>query len=88
MNELTLANRAANWPRLKTLVLDGVSSPITKRVYNQSPGPDSPRPRWAPGRVALKARRSGAVSINVRIIAGREPGPSTGRTVDYWRPSC
>lgn len=34
MNELVLANRAANWQRLKGLVLDSVSSPITKRVYN------------------------------------------------------
>jgi Recombinase zinc beta ribbon domain len=34
MNELALANRAADWRRLKTLVLDSVSSPITKRVYN------------------------------------------------------
>jgi hypothetical protein len=32
MNELVLANRAADWRRLKMLVLD--SSPITKRVYN------------------------------------------------------
>ena len=34
MNELTLANKAADWRRLKALVLDSVSSPITKRVYN------------------------------------------------------
>jgi hypothetical protein len=34
MNDLTLANRAADWHRLKALVLDSVSSPITKRVYN------------------------------------------------------
>jgi hypothetical protein len=34
MNELTLANKMTNWRRLKTLVLDSVSSPITKRVYN------------------------------------------------------
>jgi hypothetical protein len=34
MNELTLANKAADWHRLKALVLDSVSSPITKRVYN------------------------------------------------------
>jgi hypothetical protein len=33
MNELVLANRAADWRRLKMLVLDSVSSPITKRVY-------------------------------------------------------
>src|SRR5450432_3504068 len=34
MNELVLANRAADWHRLKALVLDSVSSPITRRVYN------------------------------------------------------
>jgi hypothetical protein len=34
MNELTLVNRASDWQRLKALVLDSVSSPITLRVYN------------------------------------------------------
>jgi hypothetical protein len=34
MNEIVLANLAADWRRLKMLVLDSVSSPITKRVYN------------------------------------------------------
>ncbi len=34
MNELVLADRAAGWRRLKVLVLDSVSSPITRRVYN------------------------------------------------------
>ena len=34
MNEIALANRAADWCRLKALVLDSVASPITKRVYN------------------------------------------------------
>jgi hypothetical protein len=29
-----VANRASDWRRLKALVLDSVSSPITKRVYN------------------------------------------------------
>ena len=33
MNELTLANRASDWHRLKALVLDSVSSPITRWVY-------------------------------------------------------
>jgi hypothetical protein len=36
MNELTLTNKAADWRRLKALVLDSVSSPITRRLY--SPG--------------------------------------------------
>ncbi len=34
MNELVVADRAADWRRLKALVLDSVSSPNTKRVYN------------------------------------------------------
>jgi hypothetical protein len=34
MNELVLANRAADWRRLKMLVLDSVSSLIARRVYN------------------------------------------------------
>ena len=34
MNDLAVADRAADWRRLKALVLDSVSSPITKRVYN------------------------------------------------------
>jgi hypothetical protein len=32
MNALILADRAAEWRRLKALVLDSVSSPITQRV--------------------------------------------------------
>ena len=34
MNEIAVVERATNWRRLKALVLDSVSSPITKRVYN------------------------------------------------------
>ncbi len=34
MNELTLASQAAGWHRLKALVLDLVSWPTTRRVYN------------------------------------------------------
>ena len=34
MNELVPAKRVADWRRLKALVLDSVSSPITRRVYN------------------------------------------------------
>jgi hypothetical protein len=33
MNELTVVDKAAEWRRMKSLVLDSVSSPITKRVY-------------------------------------------------------
>jgi len=34
MNEIAVVERTASWRRLKALVLDSVSSPITKRVYN------------------------------------------------------
>ena len=57
MNDLIVVPQTSQWHRLKALVLDSVSSPITKRVYNlgldeffawyrsRSPGPASPRRR-------------------------------------------
>jgi hypothetical protein len=36
MNELTVVEKVPEWQRLKALVLDSVSSPITKRVYNMA----------------------------------------------------
>src|SRR5512133_148801 len=83
MNELVLADRAAEWRRLKSLVLDSVSSPITRRVYNLGldeffewyggePRPGFTKATVAAWRVALEARGLGAVSINVRITAVRK----------------
>ena len=34
MNGLVAAPKAGDWSRLKALVLDSVSPPITRRVYN------------------------------------------------------
>jgi hypothetical protein len=58
MNDLVAIEKIAQWEKLKALVLDGVSSPITKRVYNMalrvpglvpaSAGPGFTRPRSAP----------------------------------------
>ena len=36
MNDLVLAPKAADRFKLKALVLDSVSSPITRRVYNMA----------------------------------------------------
>ncbi len=36
MNDLVAVEKIAQWEKLKTLVLDSVSSPITKRVYNMA----------------------------------------------------
>ena len=36
MNDLIVVEKIAQWQKLKALVLDSVSSPITKRVYNMA----------------------------------------------------
>src|SRR6476620_7143468 len=83
MNELVLANRTADWSRLKALVLDSVSSPITRRVYNlgldeffawygQEPRAGFTKATVSAWRVFLEARGLGTVSINVRITAVRK----------------
>jgi site-specific recombinase XerD len=83
MNDLVVADRAADWRRLKALVLDSVSSPITKRVYNlgldeffawysQEPRAGLTKATVSAWRVALEARGLGSVSINVRITAVRK----------------
>jgi hypothetical protein len=36
MNQLIVAEKLTDWQRLKALVLDSVSSPITHRMYNQA----------------------------------------------------
>src|SRR5262245_57916766 len=83
MNELVLANRAGDWHRLKALVLDSVSSPITRRVYNlgldefiawygQEPRLGFTKATVSAWRVALEARGLGSISINVRITAVRK----------------
>jgi site-specific recombinase XerD len=83
MTDLIVVPQAAQWRRLKSLVLDSVSSPITKRVYNlgldeffewfgREPRPGFTKATVSAWRVALEARGLGAVSINVRITAVRK----------------
>src|SRR5450756_3013101 len=83
MTDLTVVPQAAHWQRLKRLVLDSVSSPITRRVYNlglneffewygREPRPGFTKATVCAWRVALELRGLGAVSINVRITAVRK----------------
>src|SRR5215471_10151643 len=83
MNELVIVDKATEWRRLKALVLDSISSPITKRVYNlgldefiewymQEPRPGFTKAAVAAWRVDLEARRLGPISINVRLTAVRK----------------
>src|SRR5258708_7737283 len=83
MNDLVIVKQESDWRRLKALVLDSVSSPITRRVYNlgldeffawyeQEPRAGFTKATVSAWRVALEARGLGAVSINVRITAVRK----------------
>ena len=84
MTQLVVADRASEWRRLKSLVLDSVSSSITKRVYNLGLDEfiawytaEPPQAGFTKGtvmawRVALEARGLGPISINVRITAVRK----------------
>jgi len=83
MTDLIVVPQPSQWLRLKSLVLDSVSSPITKRVYNLGldeffawyglePRAGFTKATVASWRVALEARGLGAVSINVRITAVRK----------------
>src|SRR6266403_1275047 len=84
MNDLVVAEKIAQWQRLKALVLDSVSSPITRRVYSMALDEflnwfrQEPRPggfckatvsAW---RASLEARRLGSSSIIIRMSAIRK----------------
>ena|ERR1700687_3126429 len=77
MKDLILADKAANWQRLKALVLDSVSSPITKRVYNL--GLDEfiewfgKEPR--PGFTKAQKNSSSARRVFLKNCSSGRPGP-------------
>jgi len=81
MNELAVAKRTAEWQRLKPLVLDSVSSPITKRVYNMAldeffqwydAEPRGGFTKATVSAVSLEERKLGSSSIIVRMSAIRK----------------
>jgi site-specific recombinase XerD len=83
MTDLIAVQRIAGWEKLKTLVLDSVSSPITKRVYNmaldeflawfqQAPRPGFTKATVSAWRVSLEERRLGSSSIIIRMSAIRK----------------
>lgn len=83
MNDLIVVEKLAEWQRLKALVLDSVSSPITRRVYNmaldefvawfkQAPRPGFSKATVSAWRVSLEARGLGSSSIIIRMSAIRK----------------
>jgi site-specific recombinase XerD len=83
MNDVVVVEQPKEWERLKALVLDSVSSPITKRVYNmalneflawfrQAPRPGFTKATVSAWRVSLEERRLGSSSIIIRMSAVRK----------------
>src|SRR5580693_475489 len=83
MNDLIVVEKIAQWQRLKALVLDSVSSPITKRVYNMAldefmawfrlePRPGFTKATVSAWRASLEARGLGSSSIIIRMSAIRK----------------
>src|SRR5216684_3412273 len=83
MNDVIAVQKIAGWEKLKTLVLDSVSSPITKRVYNmaldefmgwfqQAPRPGFTKATVSAWRVSLEVRGLGSSSIIIRMSAIRK----------------
>ena len=83
MTDLIAVQKIAGWEKLKMLVLDSVSSPITKRVYNmalneflawfqQAPRPGFTKATVSAWRVSLEDRGLGSSSIIIRMSAIRK----------------
>src|SRR3981189_1604445 len=83
MNDLIAIQKIAWWEKLKMLVLDSVSSPITKRVYNmaldeflvwfqQAPRSGFTKATVSAWRVSLEAPGLGSSSIIIRMSAIRK----------------
>jgi len=83
VTDLIAVQKIAGWQKLKALVLDSVSSPMTKPVYNMALDeflgwfPQAPRPGFTKAtvsawRVSLEARGLGSSSIIIRMSAIRK----------------
>jgi site-specific recombinase XerD len=83
MSHLVVAERLTDWERLKALVLDSVSSPKTRRMYNlaldefiawfqQEPRSGFTKATVSAWRASLEARGLGSSSISLRLSAIRK----------------
>src|SRR5260370_4849777 len=80
---IVVEKKHEEWQRLKAMVLDSVSSPITRRVYNMALNEfiawfkEAPRPGFSKAtvsawRVSLEARGLGSSAIIIRNPAIRQ----------------
>ena len=90
MNDLVVVQKIAGWEKLKALVLDSVSSPITKRVYNmaldeflvwfqQAPRPGFTKATVSAWRVSLEVRWAWLVVDNYSDVGDSQAGSRSGR---------
>ena len=83
MSDLVVVEKPAEWDRLKQLVLDSVSSPITKRVYNMALDEflawfkQAPRPGF-PDEPDRDRRAEGVEVNHVRSLALQEAAERSG----------
>ena len=95
MNDLIVVEKIAQWQRLKALVLDSVSSPITKRVYNmaldefmvwfrQEPRPGFTKATVSAWRASLEAR--GLEGLRERAFSACQ-SHSSGRLIEPLQTS-
>ena len=96
MTALVVADKTSEWRRLKALVLDSVSSPITKRVYNmaldeflvwfqQAPRPGFTKATVSAWRVSLEARGL-ACELLAAGLGGFPPPPEKAQASTPSRP--
>src|ERR1700689_1996684 len=89
MTAIVASPRRDEWRRLKALVLDSVSSPHTRRVYNlaldefiswfrNEPRPGFSKATVAAWRTSLEKRGLDSSSINIRLSAIRKLAAEAG----------
>ena len=100
MNDLVVVEKIAQWRRLKALVLDSVSSPITRRVYNmaldefmawfrQEPHPGGfCKATVSAWRASLETRGLGSSSIIIRMSAIRKLAGEAVDSIGWWSVKC
>jgi hypothetical protein len=82
-NDLVVVQKIPGWEKLKALVLDSVSSPITKRVYNMALDEflawfqQPPRPGFT-----MRIRESGVRNAASRLLDPRQFPESTAELID------
>ena len=77
MTDLMVVPHASHWQRLKRMVLDSVSSPITRRVYNL--GLDEFFEWYGRGSWLNQAKNSSSPRLYTRRVIGEETLLSTRR---------